>query len=40
MLENLGTTLENLLNLTNLVIFNSGALNYETISNFINLLNI
>lgn len=39
-LENLGTSIENLLNLTNLIIFNSNALNFENISNFINILNI
>lgn len=40
MLQNLGTTLDTLLSLANLVVFNTGALNYESISHFINLLNI
>jgi len=39
-LENLGTSIENLLNLTNLIIFNRSALNFENIANLINILNI
>lgn len=39
-LENLGTTVENLLNFTNLVIFNSNSLTFENFLNFINLINV
>jgi len=39
-LENLGATIDNLLNLTNLIIFNRNALNFENIINFLNIINI
>ena len=39
-LDNLGTTLVNLLNLANLVIYNREALNFENVMHFINILNI
>lgn len=39
-LENLGATLESLLNFNNLVVFSGNALNFNTISTYINLLNI
>ncbi len=39
-LENLGATFENLLALTNLVVYNTSAINFDNISDLINLLNI
>ena len=39
-LENLGATVENFLNLANLIIFNRTALSYENIMLYVNLLNI
>lgn len=39
-LENLGATVDNLLNLSNMVVYNFNALNFESISNLVNILNL
>lgn len=39
-LENIGTTVENILNFTNLVVFNNNSLTFENFLNFVNLINI